>query len=90
MRFRKLKNGASITLSGVDQITLWLMWIRGTMTHPRQSYKKSLLEPKTKEDMNREQRLREFQKRHHIRFYYKRGADIGEFNFRFTKGYLQS
>jgi len=87
MKFRKLKKSARVTLSGYEKVVLWLMWVRGTMKNPRQSYKKSLLEPTTKEDIRTENNLRKFQKRHDIKFFYKNGADIDDFNFQFGKSW---
>ena len=86
------KNSATINVSGVEKIALYFMWVRGEMWRKRkfkkgEPYKNTLMRPKNNEDEKREERLRKFMHKHHVSFFWKRGADIDDIQFRFTRGF---
>jgi hypothetical protein len=90
--FRLNKNSATIHVSGVEKIALYFMWVRGEMWNKKRikelkPYRNELMRPKHSEDEKREERLRNFMHKHHVSFFWKRGADIDDIQFRFTKGF---
>jgi len=78
MEIRKIKNGAKVTLQGWEQVVLWLWWIS-------KDTKRSKLKPDDKFIKKKER----FEKRHNIKFFYKKGADMNEFSFRFGRKWCE-
>jgi hypothetical protein len=92
MKFRRLKHGVAVKMTGVEKIALYFMWVRGEMWSKRklkkgEPYRNTLMRPKNKEDEKREEMLRRFMHKHHISFFWKSRADLDDIQFRFTKGF---
>ena len=86
------KNSATVHVSGVEKISLWFMWVRDEMWHKKKikelkPYRNELMRPKHIEDEKREERLRKWMHTRHVSFFWKRGADIDDIQFRFTKDF---